>query len=129
MVQQRSLVGFIILSIITFGLYGLYWIYKLAKDVNLMCEGDGKNTGGLFKCIFFGIITLSIYNFVWLYMLGDRLQENAPKYNLAFKEGGGAVLLWYVVGSIIVIGPLIATYIIIKNTNALAREFNKKVPQ
>jgi hypothetical protein len=94
----------------------------------MMCEGDGKTTSGLFKYLFFGLITFSIYNLVWLYMLGDRLQDTAPKYNLAFKESGGTVLLWYILGSFIIIGPFIAMYIIIKNTNALAEEFNKKTP-
>ena len=126
MIKKRGLVGFIILSFITFGLYGLYWIYKLAKDVNAICDGDGKNTGGLLKYLFFGMITFGIYDFVWLYMLGDRLQDNAPRYNLQFKESGAAVLLWTIIGSCIIVGPFISMHIIIKNTNALAEEYNKK---
>jgi hypothetical protein len=73
------------------------------------------------------MITFGIYNLAWLYMLGDRLQDNAPKYNLSFKESGGTVLLWYILGSFIIIGPFIALHIIIKNTNALADEYNKKI--
>ncbi|GHV10663.1 hypothetical protein FACS189491_00610 [Spirochaetia bacterium] len=127
MIKKRGLAGLILLSIITFGIYGLYWIYKLARDVNSICDGDGKKTGGLLKYLLLGIITFGIYDFVWLYMLGDRLQDNAQKYGLSFKESGGAVLLWYLLGSIIIVGPFIAMYIIIKNTNALAEEFNKKI--
>ncbi|MDR1287133.1 MAG: DUF4234 domain-containing protein [Treponema sp.] len=126
MIRKRGLAGFILLSVITFGIYGLYWIYKLAKDVNSICEGDGKKTGGLLKYFLLGIITFGIYDLVWLYMLGDRLQDNAPRYGLAFKESGGAVLLWYILGSFIIVGPFIAFYIIIKNVNALADEYNKK---
>ena len=72
-----------------------------------------------------GLITFGIYNLVWLYMLGDRLQDNGPKYNITIKESGGVVLLWYILGSLIIVGPFVALYIIIKNTNALADEFNK----
>jgi hypothetical protein len=126
MIKKRGLLGLILLSIITLGIYGLYWIYKLAKDVNSICEGDGKKTGGLLKFILLGIITFGIYDLVWLYMLGDRLQDNAPRYGLAFKESGGAVLLWYILGAFIIVGPFIALYIIIKNTNSLAEEYNKK---
>jgi hypothetical protein len=125
MIKKRGLVGLILLSLITFGIYGLYWIHKLAKDVNAICEGDGKKTGGLLKVWFFGLITFGIYDLVWIYMLGDRLQDNAPKYNLSFKESGGSVLLWFILGALIVIGPYIALHIIIKNTNALADEYNK----
>ncbi|MDR2435117.1 MAG: DUF4234 domain-containing protein [Treponema sp.] len=126
MIKKRGLAGLVLLSIITLGIYGLYWIFKLAKDVNTICEGDGKKTGGLLKVLLLGIITLGIYDMVWLYMLGDRLQDNAPKYGLAFKESGGMVLLWYVLGAFIVVGPFIALYIIIKNTNALAEKYNKQ---
>jgi hypothetical protein len=127
MIKKRGLAGLIIFSIITFGIYGLYWIHSLAKDVNTICEGDGKKTSGLLMYFLLSIITLGIYSLVWLYMLGDRLQDNAPKYNLTFKESGGTVLLWYIFGSIIVVGPFISLHIIIKNTNALADEYNKRI--
>lgn len=127
MIKKRDLVMVIILSIITLGIYGLYWIHCLAKDVNTICAGDGKNTGGLLKCLLLGLITLGIYNLVWIFMLGDRLQDNAAKYDIKIKESGGTILLWYILGSFIIIGPYVALYIIIKNTNALAKEYNKKL--
>jgi len=127
MIKKRGLVGLILLSIITFGIYGLYWIYKLAKDVNTICEGDGKKTSGLLIYILLGIVTFGIYDLIWIYMVGDRIQDNAPKYNLTFKESGGTILLWFILGSFIIIGPFIALYIIIKNMNLLADEYNKKI--
>jgi hypothetical protein len=127
MVKKRGLVGVILLSMITGGIYGLYWYYKLAQDVNSICDGDGKKTGGLLKLILLGLITFGIYDFVWLYKLGNRLQDNAKKYGLSFKESGGTVLLWLIFGSFIIVGPFIALHIIIKNTNALAEEYNKGI--
>jgi hypothetical protein len=129
MIRKRSLVLLIVFSFITFGIYGYYWIYKLAKDVNAICKGDGKKTGGLLKFLLLGIITFGIYILIWLYMLGDRLQDNGPKYNLTIKESGATVLLWYVLGSFIIVGPFIAFHIIIKNTNVLADEYNKKTSE
>jgi hypothetical protein len=124
MIKKRGLAGLIILTIITLGIYGLYWTHKMAKDVNTMCKGDGKETGGLLKYLLLGFVTFGIYNLVWLYMLADRLQDNAPRYGLAFKESGGTVLLWFVLGWFIIVGPFIALHIIIKNTNALADKYN-----
>jgi hypothetical protein len=125
-IKRRGLASLIILGMITFGIYSLYWIYSIAKDVNEICEGDGKKTGGLLKFFFLSLITFGIYGLVWWYMLGDRLQDNAQRYNLTFKESGGTVLLWFIAGSLIIVGPFIALHIIIKNTNALADEYNKK---
>jgi hypothetical protein len=129
MIKKRSLVAVILLSIVTLGIYGLYWIYKLAKDTNTICEGDGHKTRGLLFYFFIGLITFGIYNLVWIFMLGDRLQDNASRYGLQFKEGGTAILLWYLLGSFIIVGPFIALHIIIKNINALAAAYNSKTPE
>jgi hypothetical protein len=125
MVKKRGLVSYVLLSIITCGIYGLWRISVLARDMNLMCDGDGKKTRGFLAYFFLGLITLGIYDLVWLYMVGDRLYDNARRYNLSFKESGGTVLLWFLLGSLIIIGPFIAMHIVFKNTNALADEYNK----
>jgi hypothetical protein len=105
---------------------GLMWLNTLAKKINAICEGDGKKTAGAVKFLLLGLITFGIYNLLWLYMLGERLQDNAQRYNLSFKESGAVVLLWFVPGIFIWVGPFIALYIIIKNTNALSVEYNKR---
>jgi hypothetical protein len=125
MVKKRGLASFILLSMITGGIYGFWRIHILAKDLNLMCEGDGKKTRGFLAYFFLGLITAGIYDLVWLFMVGDRLQDNAKRYNITIKESGSTVLLWFLLGAFIVIGPFIALHIIFKNTNALADEYNK----
>ncbi|MDR2618880.1 MAG: DUF4234 domain-containing protein [Treponema sp.] len=127
MIKKRNYIAVILLTIITFGIYGLYFIHKLAKDMNTLCKGDGQKTRGLLFCFFIGLITLGIYNLVWLFMVGDRMQDNAPRYGLSFKESGGTILLWYILGSFIIVGPFIALHIVIKNINALAESYNRVV--
>ena len=127
MIKERSLVKYIIFTIITCGIYGFYWLYMFIRDVNMVCAGDGKSTTGLLKFFFFSLITFGIYSIVWYYALGDRLQDNGPKYNITIKESGGTVILWMLAGSLIAVGPFVAMYIIIKNINALGAEFNKKI--
>jgi hypothetical protein len=124
MIERRGLLTFILLSIITFGIYELYWIHKLAKDTNTLCYGDGKRTSGLMAFVLLGFITFGIYNMIWWYMLAERLHDNAPRYGLTFDEGGVHFLLWSLVGSLIVVGPFIALYVLIRNINTLAERFN-----
>ena len=91
---DRSLVTYILLSIITCGIYSYYFIYKMAYDVNIACEGDGQETAGLVKFILLSIITCGIYAWFWYYNLGNRLADNAGRYNMNFQENGTTVLLW-----------------------------------
>lgn len=122
---DRSLVAYILLSLITCGIYSWYFIYALARDVNAVCAGDGKSTAGLVKLVLLSMITCGFYSFYWYYALGNRLAENAPRYGLNFQENGTTVLLWYLVGSLACgIGPFVAMHIIIKNTNALCGAYN-----
>ncbi len=122
---NRSLVKYIVFTILTCGIYGFYFIYKLAQDINVMCDGDGQNTSGLLAFILLSYITCGIYAWFWYYNLGNRLNSNAGRYGLNFQENGTTILLWLVFGSLICgIGPYVAMYILIKNTNELAMAYN-----
>lgn len=127
---DRSLGMYILLTIVTCGIYGYYFIYKMAKDVNTACEGDGKSTSGLAAFILLSIVTCGIYAWVWYYNLGNRLQSNAPRYGLHFTENGTSVLMWLIFGSLLCgIGQFIAMNILIKNSNALCAAYNNLAAQ
>lgn len=122
---DRSLVVYILLGIVTCGIYNLWFIHSLAKDVNIACAGDGKKTSGLLAFILLSFITCGIYGFYWYYSLGNRLALNAVKYNMHFQENGTSVLMWQLFGALLCgIGPFIAMNIIIKNSNSLFAAYN-----
>lgn len=58
-IEQRNIALCIILSIVTCGIYGLYWIYKLTEDVNKLTGDPNATSGGM--VILLGIITCNIY--------------------------------------------------------------------
>ena len=123
---DRSLVTFILLSIITCGIYSYYFLYMLARDVNTVCEGDGQETPGLLPFILLSFVTCGFYALYWYYCLGNRLASNAPRYGLHFQENGTTVLLWYLVGAFLCgIGPYVAMYFLMRNTNSLCAAYNQ----
>ena len=126
--SDRSLLMYIILTIVTCGIYSLYFIYSFAKDMNTMCEGDGQKTSGLLMFWILSLVTCGIYSFYWYYKVGNRLQANAPKYGMTFTENGTTVLLWLIVGSFVCgIGAFVAMHLIIKNSTALAVAYNNSL--
>ena len=121
---NRSFIGLIVLSIITLGIYPLFFWHAYVRDVNTICAGDGKNTRGILAVILLSIITLGIYGFVWTYGMQKRLQENASRYNAGAIPGGGTVLLWETVGLMLFgIGGLIGLYIQVDSMNRLAYNY------
>lgn len=122
---SRSLFTWIVLTILTCGIYSWYFIYKLAVDMNRMCSGDGEETPGLLVFVLLSMVTCGFYAYWWYYKIGNRMQANAPRYGLNFQENGTTILLWQIVGILLCgLGPFVAMHIIIKNANALATAYN-----
>lgn len=124
--DDRGLLSYILLSLITCGIYSYYFIYKMAADVNVACEGDGEETAGLLAFILLSFATCGIYAWIWYYKLGNRLSSNAGRYGLSFQENGTTVLLWLIFGSLLCgIGAFVAMHILIKNTNQICNAYNR----
>lgn len=125
--DDRGIASYILLNLITCGIYGFYFIHKMAQEVNIACEGDGEETPGLMIFILLSIVSCGFYAYYWYYKLGNRLAFNAPRYGLSFQENGTTVLLWCVVGIVLCgIGPLIGMYLLIKNSNQICAAYNKQ---
>lgn len=77
-IPQRSVATAIILSIITCGIYGIYWFVKLTDETNA-AVGEEGTTGGM--AFLFTLITCGIYSWYWMYKQGEKLD------NLAVKKG------------------------------------------
>ena len=78
---NRGFWNYLGFSIITFGIYGLYLMYAFAKETNLACKGDGKETQGLLPLILLSCITFGIYGIVWYVRLIDRRGLYLAKHN------------------------------------------------
>lgn len=126
--DDRSLALYIVLSIVTCGIYGWWFIHSMAEDLNVACEGDGEETPGLAQYILLSLVTCGIYNIWWIYKVGNRMSANAPRYGMRFQENGTTLLMWYIVGMLVCgIGSFVAIYMMIKNMNQLARAYNGMV--
>ncbi len=68
---NRSVAGVIILSILTCGIYHLYWVYATTNEINYYL-GEDDTSGGM--VILFSIITCGIYSLYWYYKMGKKVQ-------------------------------------------------------
>lgn len=125
---DRGVIGWLLLSIVTCGIYSYYFLYCLARDINVMCQDDGDSTPGIAAFILLSFVTCGFYALYWYYKIGNRLQANAPRYGLVFQENGTTILMWQIVGAFLcALGPIFAMNIIIKNTNAMATVYNTRL--
>ena len=126
METDRSIVTVVLLSMITCGIYGFYFVYKCAQDMNTMCDDD-EETGGLAVYILLSMVTCGLYGIYWEYKLANRLQKNAPAYGMQFEENGTTVIMWRVIGMLLcVIASYYGMYIWINNLNRLSAAYNAR---
>ena len=92
MIKERSIVLYIILSIITCGIFGLYWFVCITEDTNAAADVAGTS-GGL--ALLFTIITC------WAYKCGEKLDIAKEKRGMPAGNGGILYLLLFIFGGII----------------------------
>ena len=72
-IQERNIALYIILTIITCGLFGIYWLIVLADDMNA-AAADGDETSGAVVFLL-TLITCGIYGLYWSYKQGERIDK------------------------------------------------------
>ena len=106
-ISKRDLVLTIILSIVTCGLYAIYWFIVMTDDSNLLADKEKTASGGL--SFVYVLLTCGIYTLFWYYKMGKKLEEAGQRYGVAISDNS---ILYLVLG---VVGLGIVSYALIQN--------------
>ncbi|MBQ9885895.1 MAG: DUF4234 domain-containing protein [Lachnospiraceae bacterium] len=71
--QKKDIAMCVILSIVTCGIYGIYWFVTLTDDVNAASGEQGATSGGISALL--TIVTCGIYGIYWAYKQGERINK------------------------------------------------------
>lgn len=103
-IVPKSIALCIFLTIITFGIYGLFWMYRLNNEVNELAQDPIAPGGGM--VIFLCFVTLGFYGLFWLYKMGQ-------KCDMIKQVNGSSGILYLILG---IIGLGIVSYALIQDT-------------
>lgn len=73
-IKNRNVVLCIVFSLITCGIYGIYWFVKLTNESNSLASEENKTASGGVAFIL-SIITCNIYGLYWSYKMGKKTDE------------------------------------------------------
>lgn len=125
MIRERNFATYLLLSIITCGIYSIFFWYSYIEDLNIICNGDGEETPNYIVAFFLSLVTFGIYGFYYFYKFANRMQFNAPRYQVTLQENGTTILLFRIVGALVCgLGVFYADYLLIRNMNELAARYN-----
>ena len=125
---NRGLIKFILLSLITFGIYSIIYFSSISSDINIIASrNDGKKTMHFcLLCFIVAPITLGIGAIVWYHKLSARIGAELIRRGIGYRFSAGDFWLWCVLGSLILVGPFIYLHKLSNAMNLIAADYNTR---
>ena len=96
---NRNIALAVIFSILTCGIYGIYWFIVMTDETNMI--SDEKNASGGMAFLF-TILTCGIYAIYWNFKMGQKLFNAGKKYNKPIGDNSILYLILSLIGFSIV---------------------------
>ena len=112
-IQKRDIVKAVIFSIITLGIYGIYWFVKLTDESNML-SGDANQTSGV-TAFLLTLVTCGIYGIYWAYKRGELVDRYMQSRGM---QGSNNAVLYLVLS---IVGLSIVVYVLLQS------ELNKAI--
>ena len=90
-ITKKDIATQIILSVLTCGIYSLYWLATITDDVNNLLD-EKSNTSGV-TIILLSILTCGLYLIYWNYDIGKKLSILGEKYNIEVNNNGSLIYM------------------------------------
>lgn len=90
MIKHRNIMVCIILSVVTFGIFFIYWFICITNDTNEVSSHAGDATGvGAFLL---SVITCNIYTLYWAYRQGKKIEKAKADYEIPASEYNSSIV-------------------------------------
>lgn len=126
MKTNRGLLKFILLSIVTLGIYALIFYSSVSNDINVMASRyDGKKTMHFCLLAFIvGPLTLGIGYWVWYHKISNRIGAELDRRDIEYVFDASTYWLWNILGACIIVGPFIYLHKLCTAMNLLSEHYN-----
>lgn len=93
--EKRDIVKCIIFSVLTCGIYSIYWFIVMTDDVARF-SNDKSLSGGM--AFLLSLVTCGIYQIYWSYLMGKKIYEVSEKRNLKLADNSILYLVLQIFG-------------------------------
>lgn len=101
-------------------------MHRIVKDVNIMCEEDGKKSPGVLAFFLLSILTCGVYGMLWWCNMHDRMRAAAKRFDTSIDQTTSGLMLLFI-GAYFLWGILswVAIYKFLNSMNELSLAYNK----
>lgn len=106
-ITGKNIAKCLILTIVTCGIYGIFWFIKLVDDLNTAAQTPEESNG--ITVFLLGLVTCGIYYFVWYYKAGEKVNRVR---SLSGQYANDSAILYLLLG---IFGLGIVNYVLIQS--------------
>lgn len=103
--KERNIVTSIILSIVTCGIYAIYWFIVMTDDVKTAAKDTQLASGGV--ALLLTLVTCGIYGIYWAYKIGELTAKAQADRGLTVKNNSVLYLVLELIGFGIIVYALV----------------------
>ena len=125
---DRQMWKLMLFTYLTCGIYSILFFIPFSFDIDKVApKRDGSKTFNFLFAYIIGMFTGSIAILVWFYHITERVEEALLERGLDDSViSMSDFWLWYVLGSLILVGPFVYFHKLCKAMNLLCEDFNEK---
>lgn len=126
--EHRSYAAFVLLGIVTFGLYPIWVAATVGEDLNTIAtKWDHRRTLNYWLVVLLlSFLTFGIMVLVWWHSTSDRFETEARRRGLPVRVTAVDYWLWCILGAFIIVGPFIFAYKWLLASNELNADYNRR---
>ena len=123
---DRSALKFILLNTLTLGIYSIIFFIPLAFDLDKVApKTDRSKTLNYLFAWILALFTFNIVIDIWHYMISSRVSEALSVRGIDYEFGTQDFWGWFILGSLILIGPYVYVYRLCRAMNLLCESYNE----
>lgn len=125
---NRSLTKYILLGLITLGIYAIWVTARGGEDLNAVAgRWDNKRSMNYWLLVLLVTpITLGIAGFVWWHKTSNRIGNELQRRGYRREVSASDFWLWQVLGTLIIVGPFVFMYKWLHAMNTLCADYNAR---
>lgn len=110
-INKKSIATSIVLTIITCGFYGLYWLACMANDINALEDNHEGTTGG--TVVLLSVVTCGIYSIYFIFQASKRVYFLFEDYGVRTSDNSVVNLILMIANYFV--GTSLVAFAILQN--------------
>ena len=122
---DRQMWKLMLFNVLTLGLYSIFFFIPFSFDVDKVSKNEGEKTMNYLLAHILASFTFSIVVDIWHFHIAERVENALSDREINYDFGTNDFWLWFILGSLILVGPFVYFHKLCTAMNLLCKDYNE----